>query len=444
MNGKPLFTVEAPAPVQLEESAVILNGLRIEDERVARFLRDLPADERERTVAQAVRLGILCLERVNTHADVDYLRKETQAMVGEVQKVVGDFGASLLKQVGTGDGQVLAPVKLQIDLAQKTLHERLDSVKKLLADEMDPAKGTSTLGKALKTVHDLVDPRRTDSIQGALTSAIEAATGENGKLAATVKVAVAEAMKPLADRVDALAKQVLNEEAAEQAVADLVDATPVKGALLETRVVETLSAWAKLTGAQVEHVGGDQKPGDVLLTVPSVSAAGHEETIVIELKDEQKRMGRQAIGEALDERMDQRQSHGGLWIAKDAGGLAKEIGDYAEGAGQNGPWIATTEENLIVAVRHLRVLMRLATIQATKSDIDVTAAKGGIERIRATIKKFRTINGEAGAIRVSADLIEQTARTMRSEVETALQDVEAGLRVAPAPEAPAPPGQQKL
>ncbi|MEA3203964.1 MAG: hypothetical protein QOI63_1644 [Thermoplasmata archaeon] len=417
--------------VSIADSNLAVDGFTMNDARVVLYFQEVAEGERDEMLRRALIIGVLCLERANTHADVDYLRRETQNMVGDVQKLVAEFGATLIKQVGTGEGQALAPVKLQIDVAQKILIERLEGVKKILTDEIDPAKTTSTLGKALNTVHDLLDPTKTDSIQGRLSSAIDAATGEKGKLAITVKLAVEEAVKPLAERVEKLAKDVLKEEAAEEAVAEIVEATPIKGSLTEARVVETLSHWAQLTGAQVEHVGDDQKPGDILLTVPSISASGHEETIVIEVKDEKKKVGRQAIGEALDERMGERNAHGGIWIAKDTSGLAKEIGDYAEGAGQNGPWIATTEQNLVVAVRHLRVLMRLATIQATKPEVDITAAQGGIDRIRTTIKKFRTINTEAGNLRTSADTIEQTARIIRSEVETTLLDIEASLRQAP-------------
>ncbi|HLF15830.1 MAG TPA: hypothetical protein VI796_00110 [Candidatus Thermoplasmatota archaeon] len=418
--------------VTLEGGRLLVREFAVDDPRVVRFLQEVPPEERLPTLVRALTIGVLCLERASTQTDVDFLRREMQGMVGEMQKVVGEFGTSLVKQVGTGDGQALAPVRLQVDAAQKVLQERLMEVRRLLAEEMDPARTTSTMGRALKVVQDLLDPQRADSIQGRLATAIQSATGEKGQLAATVKQAVADAMKPLADRVDGLVKEIRKEEAVQQAVAEVVDSTPMKGPVMESRVVETLAAWAAITGAQVQHVGGDNRPGDILLTVPSVSASGREETIVIEVKDQEKRVGRQAIGEALDERMRERGSHAGLWIARDEGGLAKEIGDYAEGAGQNGPWIATVEANLIMAVRHLRVLMRLASLQATRPDLDLAAAQGGIERVRASLKRFRTINTEAGTIHASANSIEQTARTLRGEVEAALFDVEGSLRIPPA------------
>jgi hypothetical protein len=433
---------EAPATsVRIEGDTVFLDDVQVEDERTARYLRDLPAADRERAVAQALKLGILCLERVGTHADVDYLRKETQTMVGEVQKVVGDFGAALLKQVGTGDGQVLAPVKLQIDLAQKTLHERLDGVKKLLSDEMDPAKGTSTLGKALKTVHDLVDPKRTDSIQGALTAAIEAATGEKGKLAMTVKEAVAEAVKPLAERVDALAKEVLKEEATDQATQDLIENTTLKGAVLEDEVVAQLANLQMALGMEVEHVGTDNQPGDVLVSIKSETAAGKKDAIIIECRDTAHKATRKPIVDDLEKRMDYRKANAAIYLCRDVSGFGREIGEWAEGVSQFGPWVATTQQHLLVAIRYLRVQLRLEGMKATEPKVDVPAAQGQIAAIRDAMRKVGNINRSVGQIKATADEVAGTADALRADVLAALLNLEDKLRVRPDATLPPPPAR---
>jgi hypothetical protein len=49
---------------------------------------------------------------------------------------------------------------------------------------LDPAKGTSTLGRA--QLKEMLDGARTDSIQDTVTEAIKAVTGEDSTLAGSV------------------------------------------------------------------------------------------------------------------------------------------------------------------------------------------------------------------------------------------------------------------
>jgi len=70
---------------------------------------------------------------------------------------------------------------------------------------------------------------------------------------------VAEAVAPLATEVDKLSKEVRGQEAA----AEAVEQTTLKGAPYEEEVTGILQAWARVAGAEVDHVGAGNQPGDV-------------------------------------------------------------------------------------------------------------------------------------------------------------------------------------
>ena len=66
---------------------------------------------------------------------------------------------------------------------------------------------------------------------------------------------VSEAVKPLADEVDKLAKEVRGQEAAEEAL----EQTTSKGKTYEVEVLEDLHQWSAFAGAEIHlfrlHVG---------------------------------------------------------------------------------------------------------------------------------------------------------------------------------------------
>lgn len=431
-DGLTAAQIERARYVTVGSGKVLISGLEVADERVEAFFASIPENDWDDAATRAFTVGILCLERANTHADVDYLKKEVQSMVGHMRDAVKGFGDGIMEKVGTEKGQVLEPVKVSIETTQKQLDEKLKEVQKFLADDIDPDRQTSVLARAMKSIRDLMDPERSDSIQGKLQKAVEETTGEKGRLAVTVKEVVGVAIEPMAKELKDLALEIRGQEEAEKARDEVVQRTTEKGDPFELDIVEELTEWSKATGAQVEHCGPDKQPGDIIVRFPSISASGHEDSIIIEAKDRASQVGRKQVSDLLDGCMDYRNVAGAVLIKKDATQYAKEVGDYAEGQGQRGPWIAATRDGLITAIRHLRVMMRIATIQAMQPDVDVTGAQGGLDKIRASLKKVRTITSKAGNIRTNANEVEEMAKEIKNDIDHAIMDIENSLRVEPA------------
>lgn len=190
---------------------------------------------------------------------------------------------ALIGKVGVDEGQVLAPLKLIVNDTSKVLAERVKEVKDLLSQEVDPSKETTTLGKALRALKDMLDPKRTDSVQGVIELALSRVTTEDGALAKAVKSVVAESVRSLADEVSKLSMEIRGQTTAEEALAN----TAAKGATYEEESIVRLHGWAQVVGAQVEYVGGDNRPGDILVTIPLTSLPGTDMKTVIEVRDRQ-------------------------------------------------------------------------------------------------------------------------------------------------------------
>ena len=84
-------------------------------------------------------------------------------------------------------------------------------------------------------------------------------------------------MGPLKDEIDSLAKEIRQQEA----IDDALNQTTVKGASYEEDLLLGLQAWAQTAGAEVHHVGTDNKPGDILIRIKAHSLLSTETTLII-------------------------------------------------------------------------------------------------------------------------------------------------------------------
>jgi len=420
----------AEARIEILDASVRVLSLEVRSRDVVEFLRAVPEPEREGMVIRAIEVGVFCLERAGTRRDLEFVRRQVESLLNEVQsavaKVPEETQKSLASRIGTGEGQLLAPVQALVNDVSRAANEKIKEVRELLSQEMDPTKETTTLGKALRTIRDLLDPKRTDSIQGSLGAAINAVAAQDGTLARTVKEVVAESVKPLKDQVDSLAREVRGKEAA----AEALEQTTLKGASYEEEVVGNLQAWAKGVGAEVHHVGGDNRPGDVLVKVRESALGPEGLTIVLEVRDRQTPMGRKAITDALNDAMAERGSGGAVYLSRARDGLAREIGDWAEGTCAHGPWIACTDEHLTTAVRFLVAQEGLARLRSAAPAVDSAAVQAQLGRVRTALGRVKTINTKATTVRTSADEIRAEAERLRDDIRGALTEIEGALRIS--------------
>lgn len=223
------------------------------------------------------------------------------------------------------------------------------------------------------------------------------------------------------------------EERGEEAVAEALEQTTYKGTPYEEEVVRVLHDWAQGLGAEVHHVGGDNRPGDVLVVVDESGLNGVALRIVTEARDRESAVGRMVISETLSGAMAERGAGAAVYVSKTRSGLAKEVGEWAEGTSEGGRWVACTHEHLLTAVRFLVAQERLQRIRAAAPSIDASSIEAQIQRIRTTLGRIKTINTKVTEIRGSAAEIQSEAEAIREEIRSALNQMEEALRAVGKP-----------
>jgi hypothetical protein len=412
--------------IELLEGGVRIHDLDVPSKGVADYLRQVPEASREFQFVEALEVGIFCLERATAARDLDFVRAQVDSILGEVQRAVSVIPdvveTGLAGKLGTSDGQVLAPIRTMVETTSTALTERLNGVKDLLTENIDPERSTSTLGRALSQLRDMLDAQRKDSIQATLADAIRTVTTEDGTLAKSVKASVAEATQPLAEEVSRISRQIAAAEAAEEAIAD----TTKKGTPYEEEVFFKILDWSKALGAEIHHVGPDNRPGDILLKFGQSSVASGL-CLVLEVRDRTSALGQRAISAVAEKAMAERDANAAIYLSRTRQGLAREIGEWAEGECDRGPWIATTHEHLFVAIRFMLIMYRLASLQQPEV-ADLAAADAQIARIRTALRRVGTIKRNVTAIRDGAGAIELEAETLQSDIRRALLNIEESLR----------------
>ena len=219
-----------------------------------------------------------------------------------------------------------------------------------------------------------------------------------------------QAVEPLVDEIDRLSKQL----AADDAVDEALFLTTKKGAPYEESVVAALQPWARATGAGVAHVGGDNRPGDVVVEFGDLVLSEAAPKLVIEARDRTTPLGRKAIAAALDEALAERGGTAAIYLSRTGAGLAKEIGDWGEGTCARGCWVATTHEHLFIAIRFLLAQHRIAVVQQSSPEVDYVAIEAQVTRARTTLKRITNINRNVGVIREQAGSIQDEGESLRS------------------------------
>ena len=147
------------------------------------------------------------------------------------------------------------------------LKTRIDDVRKLLSEDIDPSKEGAKVSAVFNQLNSALDPDNVKSVPYNIDKAITNITGQDGTLVKHVKDVVLEAVKPLKDEIDTLGKELLKQEAQVEALMD----TTVKGQAYEDMTVSRLQKWGSSFGVEVNLIGADNKPGDILLNITTLN-----------------------------------------------------------------------------------------------------------------------------------------------------------------------------
>ena len=329
--------------------------------------------------------------------------------------------------MGTDEGQALQPILGGLTTISDEIKGKADT----LNASLNLDSKSSMLSVALDEMNEYLDPNNEGSIQHTLNEAVEAVAEEDGALANVVKGIVEGVLdteiKPLVQICKDLDSYIKVKDGIEQGEAN----TTKKGASHEENVHSIAKKWVESLGGTALHTGGDNKPGDHVLTVPM--PAGGDMNLVVESKNESTARGVKHLSDKMGKSMQYRKCSTGLWISKTEAGLSQtEIGTWGLGKNEFGDWLATTVDNVTTALTYLRAMeiIRRAKVADVEVNLDLQGLMTKCDEIRNSVKKVQDINTRAGQIQNTAGEITTIATNLRNEIRNDAADIESLIKAA--------------
>ncbi|MEP7360404.1 MAG: hypothetical protein ABI744_02385, partial [Chloroflexota bacterium] len=364
--------------VDVEGDAIVIDHLRIEDRGLSAFVDSRAESGRPELAERALRIGLHALQDAGTTLDVNFVRREFEALLARNQSV-NEAAAKELDQVlrvnfGDRDGRL--PRTLEQFLGDR------GQITRLVSDLFDETKRDSAVGRLkalLGTYFDgdtsrlaqLLDPTRIGAPMYQFRSEMNSA------------------FEKLNERLTAI-------EAASTARAAERAKSSAKGMDFEDTLQDMLAEAVRGTGDTVERCGvttGDvirSKKGDFLLTIDPQWCGGAELRVVIEAKN--RTMSWREMRDELNEAKRNRGAAVALAVFTPehapAGVAPFDVrhGHVFAVIDPNAPDVAT----LTAAVRLAR-LHALASLATQKAEVDPARIAAALAALKTELEAVRAL-----------------------------------------------------
>ena len=122
------ITTEYPEPrIEDLDGRICIHDLEIQQQGPVDYLQEIPEEQRESAVIEALEVGVFCLERSATNRDIEFVRNQIESplvgVVKEVETIPAAVPKDLLSKLGPEEG-VLAPIQRTMDKAVTTVNEQ--------------------------------------------------------------------------------------------------------------------------------------------------------------------------------------------------------------------------------------------------------------------------------------------------------------------------------
>lgn len=384
------------ATVRALNDRILIQNLTVDDERAARLVRDrtiagTPAPD---TVRKAIEIGARVLDTEKTAVNVDYVRRELEAGLGELdgklEGTLADSAETIAEQLAEkfgGDDSVQSQIR---EIVSANTTETLAALSKVLTadDSTNPLVNVQRqLGKAMLEAE---ERNRAE---------VERLRGSHSKEARAMHGQVAELRKEIS--------RLLERDDADERVAEAELAGTRKGFSFEERVFEAIERIASIRNDSAAHTGGEGaegggKKGDVLVELGAAEGPSTGR-IVFECKDKQ--LSKRAAWDELNAAMAARAASFGVLVV---------AGEDRVPAGRD--QLREYEGNkLVVAVDRddpdalaLGVAYRLAAARVTMArdrdlTVDATEVRSVAEEAVSCLQQAQAIKSALTGIKTSSD-----------------------------------------
>jgi hypothetical protein len=389
-----------PSQVIVEDSLIRIEGISVQNPDVVEYFRSRREEDRALAAIRAIELGVFCLQRAEVGQSLEFVKLEVERLIQAASRAVDKLPEEIRSKL-SGQDSPTAQISNTVQSAQDSVQSKLDEVRALFSTHLDPTKGDATLGKALNALNALLDPRRDGSVQKTVDATVLSLAGVDGSISQAVRTTVDGVVAPLRTAIETLSLAVAKAAGTQEALA----VSPEKGFQFEDELLPVLQNWAGSVGAELEHVGPQNEPGDFVLTMRDTSICGLPLKIVIEARDRGQPFGRVLIAKQMTDALLSWKGNFGIYVSKTPGGLAKEVGEWAEFGCEHGPVVACTVEHLKTAVRFAIVDARLRAAAQQKKEVDTRTVATELGRFRDSLNHLTQIKRKVGEIRQILDVL---------------------------------------
>lgn len=409
----------APPPsrtaVEVDGDVIVVDHLRVEDRALAAFVESRAESDRADMADRALRIGLHALQDAGTALDVEFVRREFDALL-ERSMSVNERAAKELDQV----------LRLNFSDRDGRLPRTLEQ---FLGDR----------GQLTRLVAELFDENKRDSAIGRLRTLLGTYfDGDASRLAQLLdptrmgaplyqfRTEMNSAFEKLNERLAAI-EAASNARAAERAKSS------AKGADFEDLLEEMLGEAVRPTADTVERTGtatGDvirSKKGDFLLTLDPALCAGAELHVVIEAKNRGKSW--RDIRDELDAAKRNRAAAAALAIYTPEhapAGVAPfdvRYGHVFAVIDPDSPDMATLSAALRLARLHA-----LASMAAQTAEIDAGRLSQALASVKTELEAVRALKVSLTSIKTTADNVATGLDRLREQVMLRVTEAEAQLK----------------
>jgi hypothetical protein len=401
--------------VDVEGDVIVVDHLRVEDRALAAFVESRAESDRADMADRALRIGLHALQDAGTALDVEFVRREFDALL-ERNTSVNERAAKELDQVlrlNFGDREGRLPRTLEQFLGD---HGQLT---RLVSELFDESKRDSAIGRLrtlLGTYFDgdasrlaqLLDPTRM------------------GAPLYQFRTEMNTAFEKLNERLTAI-------EAASSARAAERSKSSAKGTDFEDLLEELLGEAVRPTTDTIERTGaaaGDvsrSKKGDFLLTIDPRWCGGAELRVVIEAKNRGKSW--REMREELDAAKRNRGAAAALAIYTPEhapAGVAPfdvRYGHVFAVIDPESPEMAT-----LTAALRLARLHALASVATQSTEVDTARIAAALAALKAELDAVRALKVSLTSIKTTADSVATGLDRLRDQVLARVADAEVQLQ----------------
>jgi hypothetical protein len=411
--------------VRVLDHRLVVESLTIEDARAARLVRERaeagqPATQ---TVRNAVEIGARVLDNEETAANVDYVRRELESGLGELDRRLGgtleEAADALAERIATTFGaerndSVQAQIREIVATESRAHREAL--IGTLTAEDgSNPLVAVQArLGKTMLEAED----RHRDEVERLRES--------HSKEARAMHAQMSELRKELA--------RLLEREEADQRVAEEAERGTAKGRSFEESVHALIEEIASGHGDAARHVGDESsesggKKGDTVVEIGG-ALGSPQATMVFEAKNS--RLSKNDAWAELNGCMGERDAAYAVLVVAGDDKVPSGLEELTEYQGNKIIAVVDRDDPDPLALRLVYRYVRARVLAAGESGLEVDAAgvRDAAEEAAARLKRANRVRKSLTNVTTSADAARAEFDEMVADVERCLARIESLVAAA--------------